>query len=213
MKENGIVNRLIDKYSELAVCKGDIERAAEALIACYSGGGKLLACGNGGSSADSDHIVGELMKGFMSRRPLSSEARKRFAAMYSAEGEYLAEHLQGALPAISLSGSAALTSAFGNDVAPDMIYAQQVFGYGRKGDVLLGISTSGNSVNVIRALQTANVQGLVTIGLTGRSGGRMAEMCDIAIKVPWDSTPDVQERHLPVYHTLCMAVEQHFFGQ
>lgn len=206
-----IVRKLLYKYPELEACLPDLMRMFDTVVAGYRRGGKLLVCGNGGSSADGDHIVGELMKGFMSKRPLPAEDGDRFAAMFPEDGPYLAANLQGALPAISLSGAAALTSAYANDVAPDMIYAQQVFGYGRPEDVLLGISTSGNSVNVIRALQTAKVRGLATIGLTGLGGGQMVGLCDVTVKVPWELTPDIQERHLPIYHALCMWVEQIFF--
>lgn len=206
-----IIQKLLYKYPELEACLQDLTQMFDTVVAGYRRGGKLLVCGNGGSSADGDHIVGELMKGFMSKRPLSAEDSDSFAAMFPEDGPYLAAHLQGALPAISLSGATALTSAYANDVAPDMIYAQQVFGYGQPEDVLLGISTSGNSVNVIRALQTAKVRGLATIGLTGRSGGRMAGLCDVTVRVPWELTPDIQERHLPIYHALCMWVEHIFF--
>ena len=212
MNQDSVICRLIDRYPELDACLPDIQRMLETVSSCYRGGGKLLLCGNGGSAADSDHIVGELMKGFMSKRPLSSEERGEFAAMFPEDGPYLAGHLQGALPAISLTSAAALTSAYANDVAADMVYAQQVFGYGRPGDALIGISTSGNSPNVIRALQTAKVRGLATIGLTGRNGGRMAEICDLTVRVPRDSTPDIQERHLPIYHAVCMWLEKEFFG-
>ncbi|MFD0714373.1 SIS domain-containing protein [Paenibacillus sp. GCM10027626] len=210
-KENEL-SQLIRKYPELAVCEADITAAVDRIAASYRAGGKLLVCGNGGSASDSDHIVGELMKGFMSKRPLSETERVQFVAQFPESGSYLADHLQGALPAISLIGSTALTSAYANDVAADMIYAQQVFGYGIPGDVLLGISTSGNSANVVRALQTAKVKRVTTIGLTGRNGGQMNDLCDIVIRVPWDSTPDIQERHLPIYHTMCVMLEQQFFG-
>lgn len=210
-KNDAIVRKLLEKYPELMAIVPELMRMFDMVVACYRRGGKLLICGNGGSSADGDHIVGELMKGFMSKRPLSAEDSGAFAAMFPEDGPYLAAHLQGALPAISLTGATALTSAYANDVAPDMIYAQQVFGYGRPEDVLLGISTSGHSANVIRALQTAKVRGLATIGLTGRSGGRMADLCDVTVKVPWELTSDIQERHLPIYHALCQWVEQIFF--
>jgi D-sedoheptulose 7-phosphate isomerase len=199
--------QLISKYPELAECEADIAAAADTIAASYRAGG------NGGSASDCDHIVGELMKGFMSKRPLPEKVRSAFSAQFPENGDYLSDHLQGALPAISLNGSSALASAYANDVAADMVYAQQVYGYGQPGDVLLGISTSGNSANVIRALQTAKVRKLITIGLTGRSGGKMSDLCDIAIKVPWDITPDVQERHLPIYHTLCIMLEDYFFLQ
>lgn len=206
-----VLLRLVNKYPELEACIPDIVRAFELLADSYRSGGKLLVCGNGGSSADSDHIVGELMKGFMSKRPLPQQRRDELSAAFPEDGAYLADHLQGALPAISLTSSTALISAYANDVAADMVYAQQVYGYGRREDVLLGISTSGNSANVIRALQVARARGLATIGLTGEHGGRMRELCDVAIRVPWGVTPDIQERHLPIYHALCILLEDEFF--
>lgn len=211
MKGNAVLTQLIKKYPELAVCEQDIRIAVTQLIESYHAGGKLLVCGNGGSASDSDHIVGELMKGFMSKRPLSQDEKMRFINDFPEDGRYIAEHLQGALPAISLISSTALTSAYANDVAADMIYAQQVYGYGNPGDVVIGISTSGNAANVIKALQTAKVRGLITIGLTGQSGGAMAGLCDVTIRVPSSITPDIQERHLPIYHTICMMLEREFF--
>ncbi len=209
---NIALGRLINRYPELEACFGDIERSFELIKASYRQGGKMLVCGNGGSASDSEHIVGELMKGFMSKRPVSEQVRERLMAEFPGEGGYLADHLQGALPAISLVGHSALISAFANDVAPDMIFAQQVFGYGQPGDVLLGISTSGNSRNVIHALQVARALGLGTIGLSGGDGGRMKPLCDAAIVVPWSGTPDIQERHLPIYHALCIMLEGEFFS-
>lgn len=212
MRQDPVIASLIGKYPELEVNIPDMERTLQLLVSSFKSDGKLLICGNGGSAADCDHIVGELMKGFISKRPLLAEDRSDFTTMFPEDGPYLADHLQGALPAISLTSSTALISAYANDVAPDMVYAQQVFGYGRLGDVLLGISTSGNSVNVIKALQTAKVRGLSTIGLTGRHGGLMAGICDVTIRVPWDMTVDIQERHLPIYHALCILLEKEFFG-
>jgi D-sedoheptulose 7-phosphate isomerase len=203
------LDQLISKYPELKACEADITRAFHIIRNSYANGGKVLLCGNGGSAADCDHIVGELMKGFMSKRPLSQEMREKLRLDGQDDG-YLADHLQGALPAISLVSHSALMSAFSNDVAADIVFAQQVYGYGKKGDVLVGLSTSGNSVNVIRALQVARALGVSTIGFTGR-GGKMNSLCDAAICVPFDSTPDVQERHLPIYHALCIMLEKEFF--
>ncbi|ALS27094.1 phosphoheptose isomerase [Paenibacillus sp. 32O-W] len=152
------------------------------------------------------------MKGFMSKRPVPAEMRDKLAMYGEAEADYLAGHLQGALPAISLVSQSALSTAFINDVAADMVFAQQVYGYGRPGDALLVFSTSGNSLNVVRAVQVAKAVGLTTIAMTGESGGRLKELCDIAIRVPYTSTPDIQERHLPIYHALCMMLEEAFFG-
>jgi D-sedoheptulose 7-phosphate isomerase len=207
-----VINELLHKYPDLSLCSADVEEAFSKVADTYRSGGKLLVCGNGGSASDSEHIVGELMKGFMSRRPLSEDQRNTFTSLFSEEGVYLADHLQGALPAISLVSHTALMTAYANDVAPDMIFAQQVFGFAKPGDALLGISTSGNSGNVIRAVQVAKAMGVKTIGLTGESGGRLAELCDVTICVPWRQTADIQERHLPIYHTFCMLLENEFFG-
>jgi D-sedoheptulose 7-phosphate isomerase len=171
--------------------------------ASFASGGKLLVCGNGGSAADADHIVGELMKGFYKKRSLPAEEASKL-------GEY-ARYLQGALPAIALTQHAALSTAFLNDVNPEMGFAQQVYGYGRDGDVLLGISTSGNSKNVCNAVRVAMNLGIKTIGLTGRKGGRLSEISDVCIGVPADITADIQELHLPIYHTLCAMLEELFF--
>ncbi len=203
---------LLSRYPELAACAADIRAAYDRLRATFQQGGKVLVCGNGGSAADSEHIVGELMKGYRLPRPLPDEVRRQIIAANPDEGAYLAEHLQGALPAISLVSQAALISAFANDVAADMVYAQQVYGYGRPGDALIAISTSGNAPNVIHAVQVGRALGLITIGLTGHSGGRLKALCDITICVPADSTTAIQERHLPVYHTLCAMLEEAFFA-
>jgi D-sedoheptulose 7-phosphate isomerase len=209
---NAILDQLVQKYAELSECVEDIEQSFELIKSSYHNGGKLLVCGNGGSASDSEHIVGELMKGFMSRRPVSADIRRKLTEAFADQGGYLADHLQGALPAISLVSHSALISAYANDVAADMVFAQQVFGYGKPGDVLLGISTSGNSRNVVHALQVARALGLHTVGLSGRDGGEMKGLCDAAIVVPWDSTPDIQERHLPIYHALCIMLEEEFFS-
>ena len=202
---------LLDKQPDLKSCTADIQTAFETLAAVYRGGGKLLICGNGGSAADSEHIVGELMKGFLSKRPLPDMIRQRFTNAFPDDGAYLADHLQGALPAISLVSQTSLLTAFANDVAADMIFAQQVYGYGRPGDGLLAISTSGNAANVVAAIQVAHVCGLRTVGLTGRSGGKLRKLCDIAICVPVDATTIIQEHHIAVYHALCTMLEEEFF--
>lgn len=209
---NGILEKLVDKYPELSVCREDIQFAFESISDSYRQGGKLLLCGNGGSAADCEHIVGELMKGFMSRRTLPESVKAKFESLYSLEGNTIAEGLQGALPAISLVGATSLWTAYANDMDSEFIFAQQVYGLGRENDVLLGISTSGNAKNVIRALQVAKAKGMTTVALTGKSGGQMLSLCDVAIRVPSDSTADIQERHLPIYHALCLALEEEFFG-
>jgi D-sedoheptulose 7-phosphate isomerase len=204
---------LLSRYPQLGGCLPGIERAYETIVASFREGGKLLICGNGGSAADSEHIVGELMKGFASRRPLPADVRSQLAEAFGEDGRYLAERLQGALPAISLVSHTSLNTAFANDVAADLIFAQQVYGYGRPGDVLLGISTSGNARNVCYALQIARFLGLHTVGLTGPGGGAMAALCDVPICAPGERTPEIQEHHLPIYHALCEMLEEAFFGQ
>jgi D-sedoheptulose 7-phosphate isomerase len=205
------IKRLIDVYPELVDCEKDIQKAILILSQCFSSKGKLLVCGNGGSAADSEHIVGELMKGYMSKRPLTETERQKFLIANNLAGNYLADYLQGALPAISLVSQSSLISAFSNDVSADLVFAQQVYGYGQPGDVLLGISTSGNAKNVNYALQTAQAIGMKTIGLAGPDGGKMKEYTDVIIRVPGESTPAIQERHLPVYHTICAELEKEFF--
>jgi D-sedoheptulose 7-phosphate isomerase len=197
----------------LAPCRQEIGRAFDLLAGCFLRGGKVLVCGNGGSAADSEHIVGELMKGFHSRRPIPETDRARLAANAGEEGRYLAERLQRALPAISLVSQVSLTTAVANDVAADMVFAQQVYGYGREGDVLIGISTSGNAANVLQALRTARAFGLGTLGLSGADGGRMKGLCDVLIRVPAGVTPEVQTWHLRIYHALCALLELEFFGR
>ncbi len=204
--------KLIGKNPALAECAQAIRAAYTLLEGCFAAGKKLLLCGNGGSAADSEHIVGELMKGYFLPRPLPVELRARLLAQHPAEGSYLADHLQGALPAISLVSQTSLMTAFINDVAADMVYAQQVYGYGAPGDVLMGLSTSGNSANVLNALKVGRTLGLHTVGMTGAQGGAMAQLCDVAICVPWQETPDIQESHRAIYHALCAQLEEHFFA-
>ncbi len=205
------LDRLLERYPSLAACRADVQAASDALVKCYTSGGKLLVCGNGGSAADADHIVGELMKGFRKPRPLPEDMRARLRSVDSTLGPTLAGGLQGALPAINLTAGAALLSAFANDVNADLAYAQAVYGLGRRGDVLLGISTSGNAGNVRAALVAARAIGVTTIGLTGRGGGKVAGLCDVLIAVPAEKTFEVQELHLPVYHCICATLEAHFF--
>ncbi|MBQ9614733.1 MAG: SIS domain-containing protein, partial [Selenomonadaceae bacterium] len=184
----------------------------ELLCECYHAGHKLITCGNGGSASDAEHIVGELMKGFLLPRKLDAGMQKKLEEICPDEAAYFMENLQGALPAISLVNETALNTAFANDQAPDLSFAQQVLGLGNAGDVLLGITTSGNSTNVLYAVQMAKAKGMKTISLTGRQGGKIKGMTDVSICVPEDETYRIQEYHLPVYHMLCIAVEQEFFG-
>ena len=197
------LERLMKRYPMLAGMREEIELVFCIMKDSYEKGGKLLVCGNGGSAADSDHIVGELMKGFYKQRMLPTEERKRF-------GEQ-GEKLQGALPAIALTQHGALSTAFLNDVDPAMVFAQQVYGYGQGGDVFLGLSTSGNSANVVLAAKVAAAKGMKVITMTGRNGGKLKELSDVCMIVPAQVTADIQEYHLPVYHTLCAMLEEHFF--
>lgn len=206
-----IYERLLSDYPVLVCCKESIEEAFRLLKECFAGGGKVLVCGNGGSAADAEHIVGELMKGFLMKRELGSDMEIKFRAAFPEDWEYLTRHLQGALPAISLVSQTAISSAFINDVTADMVFAQQVYGYAKPGDILIGISTSGNARNVTCAVKVAKVSGVGTIGLTGKDGGLLKDLCDAAIRVPADETYKIQEYHLPVYHALCAMVEAEFF--
>lgn len=202
---------LYERYPALRACETEIEEAVRLLCACYENGGKLLLCGNGGSCSDGEHIVGELMKGFLLPRTPGRELEEKLAASGAPDAAYIAGCLQGALPAISLSGQSALLSAFANDVAADMVYAQQVYGYGKPGDVFLGISTSGNARNVVLAAETAKAVGLKTVAMTGGAESRLSAVCDVCIQAPARETYQVQEFHLPIYHYLCAKTEARFF--
>jgi D-sedoheptulose 7-phosphate isomerase len=211
--ENNIhLKELVERYPQLSQVESEIAKAAECLITCFQKGGKLLICGNGGSSSDSDHIVGELMKGFEQKRRLTQKMKDELMAIDPERGKYLSEKLQQGLPAISLAAHSALITAVANDTDSDLIFAQQVTGYGNTGDVLIGISTSGNSQNIVDAIITAKSNGMIVIGLTGENGGKMRSYCDILINVPGTRTAFVQELHFPVYHALCMIVENAIFG-
>ena len=196
-----MLNELIKRYPQLEDCKCEIENARDAIIECYRADGKLLLCGNGGSSADCDHIVGELMKGFKLKRRVTDERLP----------EEIRKKLQGALPAISLSSQSAALTAFINDEDYTMVYAQLLYGYARKGDLFLGISTSGNSTNVVNAAKVAKSLGLKTIALTGKKESKLSEICDVTVRVPECETFKIQELHLPTYHCICAEVEEYFF--
>lgn len=218
---DGILDRLMHDQPGLAPLRGDLVRAHELLEGTYLRGGKVLTCGNGGSAADAEHIVGELMKGFLLRRPVDDGFRARLFAdaerapsdreAARAAAERIADHLQGALPAIALTGAPSLSTAFANDVAPDLVFAQQLLGYGRAGDALIAISTSGNSTGILQAIRVARALDLRVVGLTGGTGGRMASLCDVALIAPEHETYRVQECHLPLYHALCAMLEARFF--
>jgi D-sedoheptulose 7-phosphate isomerase len=209
MKER--LSLLLDRYPALQACEKELRVAFDLLVAAYQNGNKLLICGNGGSAADSEHMVAELMKGFLKRRPISAEHAAQLEQAGGAAGKAIAGRLQGTLAAISLPSPVSLVTAIANDLDYDMIFAQQVYGLGRPGDVLLGISTSGTSKNISNAVLVAKAFGLKSIALTGRSGGDLAPLADVAIKVPSDNVAEIQELHLPVYHWLSTELEATFF--
>ena len=207
-----VLDELTIRYPVLQPVKNEISKAAKSITNCYRQGGKLLVCGNGGSSSEADHIVGEMMKGFENSRPLNAVVKDELLIAGGERGRYLSEKLQQGLPAISLSAHSSLITAVANDTDASLIFAQQVMSYGKQGDILLALSTSGNAQNVIDAIITARANGMTTIGLTGVSGGRMGFLCDILINVPLKETAFVQELHLPVYHAICRIVESDIFG-
>lgn len=197
------MENLLSRYPALSVCEKQISDTLELMIKTYERGGKVLVCGNGGSAADSEHIVGELMKGFHLKRTVHDE---RIPVE-------LRSKLQGALPAISLPSQVAVLSAFINDVDPQMLYAQLVYGYASDKDLVIGISTSGNSENIVNAVTVAKAIGAKTVALTGEKPSRLSELCDVTINVPSCETYEIQEYHLPVYHYLCAGLEKHFFSE
>ncbi|MBR3789993.1 MAG: SIS domain-containing protein [Clostridia bacterium] len=196
------MKELIDRYPQLNICKNDIENALLLMVDTYKNGGKIIVCGNGGSSADADHIVGELMKGFLKDRKVTDERIP----------QDLREKLQCGLPAISLSAHTSLMTATINDNDADMVFAQQVYGYAKEKDLLIAISTSGNSKNVVNAVKVAKALGTKTLALTGEIGGMLKGMADVTICAPSTETYKIQEYHLPIYHWLCVKVEEEFFG-
>ncbi|MBE6937490.1 MAG: SIS domain-containing protein [Ruminococcaceae bacterium] len=216
MKEHFTAEQLIARFSEknptLVPLLPVINEAVEAIIACYEQGGRVFCCGNGGSSSDSAHIVGELLKGFLCERPQSDEMKARLSN-HGPLGQLMAEKLQGSLAGIDLTTQQAIMSAVANDTDPVLMYAQQLWGLGRKGDVLIGISTSGNAKNVLAAGIAADILGMTSISFTGEKGGLMGEKFNIAIKAPSNWTPEVQEYHIAIYHLLCALVEAHFFEE
>ncbi len=197
------MKELLKRYPCLEVCEKDIEKATQMMIDTYKNGGKILVCGNGGSASDSEHIVGELMKGFLSHRKVTD---KRIP-------EEIAKNLQGSLPAISLPSQCAILSAFINDVAPEMMYAQLVYGYAKENDLLIGLSTSGNSKNVVYAAEVARALGIKTLALTGEKESMLSRLCDVTVRVPENKTYKIQELHLPVYHYMCAETERTMFDE
>jgi D-sedoheptulose 7-phosphate isomerase len=212
MINDRILSELIARKPELTSLKNSIAMAASEIIGSYEKGGKLLICGNGGSSSDAEHIVGELMKSFESFRPLKKEIADSLIELSPERGSYLAMKLESGLPAISLTSQTSLTTAISNDIDADLVFAQQVVSYGCSKDVLVAISTSGNSQNTIDACITAKALKMKVIGLTGMDGGKMKQFCDILLNVPEKRTAYVQELLLPVIHCICFLIEEHFYG-
>lgn len=198
-----MLKELFERYPQLKSCEEQIKAAMVLISDTYKNGGKVLVCGNGGSCSDSEHIVGELMKGFKSMRRVTDERIP----------EELRCGLQGALPAISLPSQIGVLSAFINDVDPDMMYAQLVYGYATPNDLLIGLSTSGNSKNVVNAARVAKAVGAKSLAMTGEKESKLSEICDVCIKVPETETYKIQELHLPVYHYLCAQIEKDIFGE
>ena len=206
------IDLLVERYPSLESARNDIVAAYLLLEESYKNGGKLLVAGNGGSAADAEHIVGELMKGFKLPRKPEADFAEKLVEENQELGSVLAENLQGALPAIALDGHPALSTAYMNDCEPLLCFAQQVNGYGKSGDVFLGISTSGNSKNVLYAATTAHAKGMKVIGLTGAKDSKLKDMSDVCIKAPQTETYMIQELHLPIYHCLCLMLEDKFFA-
>lgn len=205
------VDRLVRRLPILEPTRASLEAAIETLDRALRGGATILVCGNGGSASDSEHLVADLMKGFMSPRRLGADEAARLTSQDPRRGADLAATLQGALPAVSLGSEGALTTAIANDIGFDLVFAQQVHGLGRPGDVLIAISTTGNSSSVVNAAVVAHARGMTVIALTGRDGGELAAVADIAIRVPADQVFEIQELHLPVYHAIALALEEAFF--
>jgi D-sedoheptulose 7-phosphate isomerase len=211
-KAEKYIDELVTRYPSLNTCTDQIRSVYTILEDCYSSSHKLLIAGNGGSAADAEHIVGELMKGFKLPRHLDPASKDRLVSINAELGSVLAENLQSSLPAVALDGHPALTTAYMNDCEPLLCFAQQVNGYGTAGDVFLGISTSGNSKNILYAAVAAKAKGLKVIGLTGQKESKLSNLCDACIMVPQTETYMIQELHLPVYHCLCLMLEDHFFN-
>ena len=208
-----IIENLFERIPQIKNCKENIEEAIELIRECYYQNRKILICGNGGSAADSLHIVGELMKGFILKRRLRDEYLEKIEEMFPEQQEYFINNLQEGIPAISLLGETALISAYSNDNDSKLVFAQQVLGYGNKGDILIAISTSGNSENIVYASQIAKVKDIKVLSLTGRDGGKLKQLSDININVEEQETYLIQEYHLPIYHTLCLGIENEIFGE
>lgn len=206
------IDLLLKRYAELEVCKNEIIESYLLMEECYKNGGKILVAGNGGSAADAEHMVGELMKGFVLPRKLDQTYRDKLILTNNEMGAVLADNLQGALPAIALDGHFALSTAYMNDCEPTLCFAQQVNGFGNSNDVFVGISTSGNSKNVMYAATVARAKGMKVVGLTGSKESKLSAFADVCVKVPNTETYMIQEYHLPIYHCWCLMIEDHFFG-
>ncbi len=207
------IDVLLERFPVLLPLRDQLHRCIEELVDTFSRGGKLLICGNGGSASDSLHITGELMKSFVKPRPIAESVAAKLREAYPDMAEYYISNLQGALPTISLVSEIALMTAYGNDNTADLVFAQQVFGYGKPGDALLAISTSGNSGNVLHAARVARVLGVKVISMTGEGGGKLAPLSNVLLDVPCRQTNQVQELHLPMYHTICLALETELFEE
>ncbi len=206
------LDTLLERYPSLQCCKDSIAQSYLLMEQSYLTQHKLLVAGNGGSAADSEHIVGELMKGFKLPRPVGSDFAQACKNIDKEMGTTIAEHLQGALPAIALTGHPGLSTAFMNDCVPELVFAQQMLGFGNSGDTFLAISTSGNSKNIIYAAIVAKAKGVKIVGLTGSKESKLSALADVCIQVPETETYKIQEQHLPVYHCLCLMLEERFFG-
>ena len=202
------VKNMTDRYPALAACESEVALATEAVVDCYNNGGKILLLGNGGSAADAEHISGEFLKGFLSKRSVTDAERERLSPLGDA-----ADKLQRGIPAIPLTSLTSVLSAFANDVEPELVYAQLVFALGRECDLVIGLSTSGNSKNVVAALKTAKALGIKTVAMTGETGGALADIADVVIKAPARETYKVQEYHLPIYHAICAEAERIIFEE
>ncbi len=204
-------DNLFSRFPELQALETPLKDTVMLLKTCFRHNGTVYLCGNGGSAADAEHIVGELVKSFMKKRPIKHSMKDNLMRDNKELGEYLANKLEEGLRAVSLVSGVALPTAFANDVASDMVFAQQFYALAQQDDILWGISTSGNSKNVNNALHVARAMGCKTLGLTGKTGGEMANLLDIELRAPSDSTPIVQEYHLPIYHTICAVIEEEMF--
>ena len=206
------LENLIKRYPKLEACRLTLEESLAAMIKSVENDGTLFFCGNGGSASDSEHIVGELLKDFMIKRPLELADKAFLKNEFGEDGEYLSKYMQQGIKSIALTGHPSFTSAIANDVHADLCFAQQLHTLGRKGDVLTAISTSGNSKNVLHAARIARLKNIKVIALSGKNGGKLADLADLSIIVPEESVPFIQELHLPIYHWLCIELEKHFFG-